>query len=87
MVTLCDPSLNWFKNAFGLISLDLPILNLKWEKVMRCPRFPSGRSFSRDYGSWKSHIILKLINSFLLLLKFISIVSLHIWWQQQVEVG
>ena len=39
MVTLCDPSLNWFKNAFGLISLDLPILNLKWEKVMDVPNF------------------------------------------------
>ena len=78
MVTLCDPSLNWFKNAFGLISLDLPILNLKWEKVMRCPKFPSGRSLSRDYGSWKSHIILKMINNFLLLLTCTHFVGSHL---------
>ena len=78
MVTLCDPSLNWFKNSFGLIFPDLPILNLKWEKVMARPKFPSGRSFSRDYESWKSRLILKLINNFLSLLTCTHFVGSHL---------
>ena len=26
----------------------------KWVKVVKCPKFPSGRTFSGDYGYWKS---------------------------------
>ena len=28
-------------------------------KVMRHPKYPSGRTYTGDYGYWKSHITLK----------------------------
>ena len=62
---------------------------------MSCPKSPSGRTFSGDYGYWSSkhhdqfYDILGFVISMFCWrqLEIRETVSLHIWWQRQVAGG
>ena len=48
------------KKCETLSLIELKKVERNGKKAMRCPKFSVGRTFTGEYGYWKSHITLKL---------------------------